>query len=176
MSWFVEDSTPVLVWGVIFEAVLIFALVRSGRPWILYIMAGVALVVGGIVWHEKHTVTDSKQIRAVLDDAAAAIVRNDSQTVLQHISPSAGNLRRQAVEISASYKFDDIRLTDVKVVVNRFHNPPTAIADFFVRISGSDRGGNFPFSSVLQQGQVTLQLEQGEWKVTGYSLGSQNRH
>ena len=63
-EWFVEDSTPVLVWGLIFEVVLIFALVKSGRLWLLYAMAGLALVVGGIVWHEKHTITDAKQIRA----------------------------------------------------------------------------------------------------------------
>ena len=82
-NWFVEDSTPVLVWGAIFEAVLIFALVKTGRLWLLYAMAGLALVVGGIVWHEKHTITDAKQIRATLNEAAAAMERNDLPAVLR---------------------------------------------------------------------------------------------
>ena len=138
-SWFVEDSTPVLVWGAIFEALLIFALVKTGRLWLLYAMAGLALVVGGIVWHEKHTITDAKQIRATLNEAAAAMERNDLPAVLQYISPTAADVRQQATQIASTFKIDNIHLADLKIQVNRFNNPPSATVDFFVRVSGASR-------------------------------------
>jgi hypothetical protein len=169
MSWFVEDSTPVLVWGAILEAVLIFALVKSGRVWLLYVMAGLALVVGGIVWHEKHTITDTKQIRATLFQAAAAMERNNLPAVLEFISPTAPDLRRQASQISSTVKLDEVHLTDLKIQVNRFNNPPTATVDFFVRVGGVDRSGNFPFANVMQRAQVTLRLENDHWLVSGYT-------
>jgi hypothetical protein len=169
MNWFVEDSTPVLVWGAILEALLIFALVKSGRVWLLYAMAGVALVVGAIVWHEKHTITDAKQIRATLYEAAEAMERNNLPAVLEFISPSASALRQQARGISGTVKLDEVHLGDLKIQVNRFHTPPTATVDFFVRVSGADRTGNFPFGNFLQRAQVTLQLENGRWLVSGYT-------
>jgi hypothetical protein len=170
MNWLVEDSTPALVWGAIFEAGLIFALVKTGRRWLLYAMVGLALAVGGIVWHEKHTITDTKQIRATLYDAAAAMERNNLPAVLEFISPTAHELRAQANQISTTVKLDQVHLTDLKIQVNRFHDPPTATADFFVRVSGAARAGNFPFANFMPRAQVTLRLENGRWLVSGYKL------
>jgi hypothetical protein len=168
-NWFVEDSTPVLVWGAILEAVLIFALVKSGRLWLLYAMAGLALVVGAIVWHEKHTITDTKQIRSTLFQAAAAMERNDLPAVLNFISPTAPDLRRQANQISSTLKLDEVYLSVSKIQVNRFNNPPSATVDFFVRVGGIDRSGNFPFANYMQRGQVTLRLENDRWLVSEYT-------
>lgn len=170
MNWFVEDSTPVLVWGAIFEAILIFALVRTGRVWLLYIMAALTLVVGGIVWHEKHTVTDTKLIRGTLYDAASAIERNDRAAVKALIAPSARDLFNEADRISSTFKFDEVHLTDMKIQVNRFHIPPSATADFLVRVSGADRTGNYPFANVMERVQVTFQLVNERWMVDGYKL------
>jgi len=167
-NWFVEDSTPVLVWGTIFEALLIFALVKTGRLWLLYAMAGLALVVGGIVWHEKHTITDAKQIRATLNEAAAAMERNDLPAVLQYISPTATDVRQQAAQIASSFKIDNIHLADLKIQVNRFNNPPSATVDFFVRVSGASRAGDFPFTVPLPRAQVMLRLENDRWLVWKY--------
>ncbi|HEX4000700.1 MAG TPA: hypothetical protein VHX65_19280 [Pirellulales bacterium] len=174
MSWWVEDSTPVLVWGCIVEVILIFALVKSGRLWLLYAMAGLALLVGGIVWHEKHTITDTKQIRASLYQAAAEMERNNLPGVLQYISPTAPDLVRQAKSISSTFKLDEVHLTNLKIQVNRFNHPPSATVDFFVRVSGADRAGNFPFANILQRAQVTMQLENGRWLVSGYTPGGIN--
>ncbi len=176
MSWFVEDSTPVLVWGAILEAVLIFALVKSGRVWLLYVMAGLALVVGGIVWHEKHTITDTKQIRATLFQAAEAMERNNLPAVLEFISPTAPELRQKANQISLTFKLDEVHLADLKIQVNRFNNPPTATADFFVRLGGVDRTGGFPFANVTRRVQVMLRLENERWLVSGYTLDADGAH
>ena len=173
MSWFVEDSTPVLVWGAILEAILIFALVKSGRLWLLYAMAGLALVVGGIVWHEKHTITDAKQIRSTLNEAAAAMERNDLPAVLQFVSPTAADVRQQANLIASGFKIDDIHLADLKIQVNRFNNPPSATVDFFVRVGGAARAGDFPLTAVLPRAQVMLRLENGRWLVSKYLQDSE---
>ena len=77
MTWFTEDSTPLLVIGVIIEALLVLGIVKTGRVWILYAMAAVALLVGAAVYIEKHTITDTKRVRAALDNAAAALEHND---------------------------------------------------------------------------------------------------
>ena len=88
MSWFTEDSTPVLVLGVVTVAILLLALVKTSRLGLLYAIFGVALVVAAIVWIEKHTDTDTKRIRRVLDAACTAVEKNDVPGVLALIAPA----------------------------------------------------------------------------------------
>jgi len=168
MDWFIEDSTPLLVIGALVEALLVFALVQTGRPKLLYAMVGTALLVGGLVWHEKHTVTDKKRIDAVLHDAAAAVERNDPAGVQDCISPGATDLRAQVPRVLSQFKFNEVVITGLTIKVNRFNNPPSAIAEFMVRVNGSDKAGNFPYNNLLERLKVTLLLENDRWLVSAY--------
>ncbi len=141
MSWFVEDSTPLLVIGVIVEALLLLAFVRTSRLGFLYAMGAVAIATAGFVWLEKHTITDTKRIRGVLNSAADAVGKNDVPRVLEFISPSAPSMRHEVSSVLGQFKIQEAYITGLTVKVNRFNVPPSATAEFYghVRTSPANR-------------------------------------
>ena len=171
MTWLTEDSTPALVLGVLFEAVLVLALVKTGRAWLLYAMLGLGIVVGGIVWIEKHTLTDTKRVRATLETAAAAMERNDLPEVLKCIAPSAVPLRQQAQFVAKQFEIHAVSMSGLTVKVNRFNNPPSAQADFFAHVNGADRSGMIPYNNIVRRLHVTLRWENDRWLVDGAESG-----
>jgi hypothetical protein len=174
MSWLTEDSTPALVLGVIFEALLVLALVKSGQRWLLYAILGLGVAVGAIVWIEKHTLTDTKRVRATLETAAAAMERGDLPGVLDRIAPSAALLRQQAQMIAKQVEVRSVSLSGLVVKVNRFNNPPTATADFTAFANIVDRTGMVPYNNVVRHLRLTLRWEHDRWLVDGYAEGSQD--
>ena len=172
MSWLTEDSTPALVLGVLFEAVLVLALVKSGQRWLLYAILGLGIVVGAIVWTEKHTLTDRKRVTATLETAAAAMEHNDLNGVLACIAPSALQLRQQAQIVAKQFEVHSVSLSGLDVKVNRFNNPPSAVADFTAYANIVDRTGMIPYNTVSRHLRLTLRWEQDRWLVNGYAAGS----
>ena len=78
--------------------------------------------------------------------------------------------------MATNFKLDEVHLTGLKIQVNRFNIPPSATVDLFVRVSGADRTGNFPFANIMQRGKVTLRLENDRWLVSGYEPASDGGH
>ncbi len=178
MSWFTEDSTPILVWGAVIEALLIFALVKTGRVVLLYVMVGVALLAGGIVWKEKHTVTDTKLLRAALYDAAKVVESNDPKNVLPFISPNADRgQKEQILRYMGMLKFNEVHVWGEEIQVNRFTAPPTATIEFSVRLNVEDRSASMPYNNALLRLKATFELDHLEdgdhWLATGYEIVQQ---
>jgi hypothetical protein len=169
MTWFTEDSTPFLVLGVIVEALLVLAVVKTGRVWILYAMVGVALVVGAIVWIEKHTITDTKRVRATLESAAAALEQNNLPGLLDCIAPTSLPLRDEAARVLRMAEFKSVYVSHLVVHVNRFNNPPSATADFTVHANGNDRTGMVPYSNFFRVLHVTFRWEKDRWLIESYN-------
>jgi hypothetical protein len=167
-SWFVEDSTPLLVIGVITEAILILAFVKTSRLGLLYAMGAVAVVTAGLVWFEKNTLTDTKRIRIVLDSAAAALETNNVPAVLAFISPSAQGMRTEVSRVLPEVKIDKAWITGLKVTVNRFNVPPSAVAEFFGHVKGSERHGAAAMDNYVERFKVTLRLENDQWLMDSY--------
>ena len=76
-----ESPWPLLIVGLVLEAVLAIVLFRTGRGAVLWAMGGVALLVLLGVLIEQWTVTDTKRIRQTLEAAAAGLQANDAQRV-----------------------------------------------------------------------------------------------
>src|SRR3954447_4463654 len=121
MSWFTEDSTPLLVLGLLAEAALLVAFVKTSRLGLLYAIAGVAIVTAAIVWIEKHTVTDTKRVRQTLDDATAALERNDVAGVLNQFSPNALAMRQQVSVMMPQFEVHSASISGLTIKVNRFN-------------------------------------------------------
>jgi hypothetical protein len=168
MTWFTEDSTPILVIGVIVEAILLLALVKTSRLGLLYAIVGVGIVTGAIVWIEKHTDTDTKRVRRVLDTAAVAVEKNDMPSLLTLISPTAQGMRSQVSGILPQVEIRKAYVTGLVVNVNRFHNPPTATAEFFGHAEGKDRRGVYADQHYIARFKVSLHLENDHWLMDGY--------
>ncbi len=167
MSWFTEDSTPVLVIGVIVVALLLLALVKTSRLGLLYAIGGVVVVVGAIVWIEKHTVTDSKQVRGVLYAAAAAAERNDLPGVLVLISPAATTTQNLVRTQMPQVEIHSVSLNGLQIKVNRLSSPPTATAEFTGVVNGKVKSGLYPYDNIVGRCRVTLRLEGDRWLIDG---------
>jgi hypothetical protein len=167
MSWFTEDSTPILVMGVILEALLLLALVKTSRLGLLYAIAGVAVVVGAIVWIEKHTVTDTKRVRAVLDAAVAAAERNDKDGVLALISLSATATRNLVAAQMPQVEVHSVSISGLQIKINRLSSPPTATAEFSGLVNGKVKSGLYPYDNIPGRCRVTFRLENDRWLMDG---------
>jgi hypothetical protein len=168
MSWFTEDSTPVLVIGVITVAILLLALVKTSRLGLLYAIGGVAVVVGTIVWIEKHTVTDTKRVRSVLDAAAAAAERNDLQGVLALVSSSSAGTRNLVSTQMPQVEIHSVSMNGLAIRIDRLSSPPSATADFTGIVIGKVKSGLYPYDNIVGRCRVTLHLENDRWLIDGF--------
>jgi hypothetical protein len=167
-AWFVEDSTPLLVIGVITVAILLLAFVKTSRLGLLYAIGAVAVITAGLVWIEKHTMTDTKRIRLALDNACVALEKNDVPSVLVYISPSASTMRNEVSRLLPEIKIDKAWFTGLKVTVNRFNVPPSAVAEFFGHVKGSERHGAGSTDNYPERMKVTFRLENDQWLMESY--------
>ncbi|HKD36487.1 MAG TPA: hypothetical protein VKB78_06790 [Pirellulales bacterium] len=178
MSWFTEDSTPVLVIGIITVAILLLAFVKTSHLKLLYAIGGVVIIVATIVFIEKHTVTDTKRIRALLDSAAAAAERNDVAGVLDAISPNAQSLRQEVSRQLPQFEIQSAYIRGLDIKINRFNNPPSAVATFIGHIEGRMRNGGLAAQHIPVQVKATLVrgsndrwfVESAEWQL-GIGVG-----
>ena len=87
--FFLESPWPILIAGLVLEAVLAIVLFRTGRGAVLAVMGGVALVVLLGVLIERSTLTDTKRVRQTLEAATAGLQANDTRQVFPCIVPDA---------------------------------------------------------------------------------------
>ena len=125
MEIFVESPWPAVFFGVVGEAILAVALVRSGRGVLLWAMAGVlALSLAGVAV-ARLVVTEKKLAAAVIYDFAAAAEKNDVQGVLRHISPEDEELSTAIVAVMQRFEISDVEILRPR----HRHQPPDQSAD-----------------------------------------------
>ena len=167
---FLESPWPILVFGIIAEAVLAVALVRTGRGIYLAAMAGVAIAVLLGVLVERLVVTDRKLVAQTIDGAAAALEANDLNRVLQFVSPTADDTRERARQALGLAEFVEVKVRNLEIAIVRTTSPPTAKATFTVWVTGKDRRGDLgqvsrPVGLVLH-----LRLESGRWLIADHRI------
>ena len=160
-----EDPTPVIVVGILAEAALAAALVRTRRGFLLWPMAGVlvAVVIGVVV--ERLVVTEKERVGEALYGAARAVQDNDRERVATYIARSASGVRSQAMHYMGIYEFTGVTLRAVEITINELTSPPTAEARFFARAEFRDRTGENPYPGYAANFTVELVREDGVWKI-----------
>ena len=132
-------------------------------------MAGVALFMGLTVLIDKLVVTDRERIESVIYAAAAAAEQNKLDAVVEFISPSVPAVRHEAEHWIRQAKLDDVTITNMRIVLDRSTNPPTALAVFRVIAQGQlrDRSAVYPGTYF---GLITahFRLEAGKWMLIDY--------
>jgi len=170
MTSLLEDPLPILFLGILVEAALGVALVRTGRGVLLGAMAGVlALVLAG-VGLEWLVVTEREEVEATLDCGIEALEANDLEAVLACCSPSAEHTRHEARRALDWVEFIDIRITDLDITINRLTSPPTAKAEFIAMVSARDRKQFFGEYARPIGFTLTLRPYDGGWLVEGHEL------
>jgi hypothetical protein len=169
MTLLLESPWPALVVGVILEAVLAIAFLRTGLAKIIAAMVGVALIVVLLLVMERVVVTEFEEIENTLYDAAAAIEAGDNERVLGYISPQAPGLKQYAERALRQFTLSEVRIgNDLKAQVNPLSSPRSAEVHFTVKITGKDRKGSIPGGTILERADLTLHKIDGRWYVADY--------
>lgn len=169
MSWLLERPVTIVAFGVVAVAVLVAALVQTGRRSFLHgAVAAVALTAGMLIL-ERLVVTDVEQITAMLHELADDLARNDHPAILDHISVTAPELRQQAQKILQQVVIDSASIKrNLKVAVPPNRSTPVATASFNAVIVASDRHGVVTDQPYPRFFILDLRKENGRWRVTRY--------
>ncbi len=168
MTAWLEDPTAALVLGLLAAVVLAVALVRTGRGIHLLALAGVILATLGLVGLEWLVVTEVERVEATVEAGAAALESNDLPRVLEFCAPEAETPRRAAQWALDHARFTQVKITDLRVTINRLTSPPTATAEVTALLSGRGRGGEFDEPSRPVSLRLFLRPHGDRWLVTGY--------
>ena len=170
MEIFVESPWPAIFFGVIGEAILAVALVRTGRGVLLWAMAGVLAVSLTGVGVARLVVTEKKLAAAVVYDCAAAAEKNDAEGILRHVSPEDEELRAWIIAAMQQFEISEVKIRALDIAINRLTSPPTATATFNFIGTGKDRRGEY--GQMTRPGRVIVQMrrEPGGWVIVGHKF------
>jgi hypothetical protein len=155
--------------GIVFEAVLAIALVRTQRVAIVAGMLIVLALTTGLVILERTIVTENEEIEDALDAVASALQANDVPAVLAAFSPDCPRLSDVR---SALSRFDVEKAHvggDLEVRLNRLTLPPSATAYFTGHVVGKDKRGLVPYEHMIRKFKVRLQRHGEKWLIADYS-------
>ena len=166
MTALLEDPTPIILFGIVAEAVLGVILLRTGRAVLLWPMAGVLVLVLAGIGLERLVETDREQVEATLDRAAAAVAANDRDGLLVHIHPSASDTRRLVNWGFGLADFTDAKITHFEVLgFNYLINPPRAEVRINGMIHFKLRRGETPYPKRPLKMTLKLQRESDRWLI-----------
>ena len=169
MTALVEDPMPIILFGIVAEAVLGIALLRTGRAALLWAMGGVLVLVFTGVGLEWLVVTDREQVEATLDAMAAAVAANDREEVLSHVDPSAGDTRRLVDWGFRTAEFTGAKITELEVLnINHLTSPHTARVHLKGIVYFKVRRGEYPYDKHLVDLTLKLSLQSGHWLISGH--------
>ena len=139
MATFLENPYPLLIVGVLVEAFLI-ALFYSVQKKVLLIpiIVVLVLIIGGVLI-EHYVVTEREEVEDTIDRIAGALLANDADAVLSHLSRSAHESRNRAQWALNRIKINDVNVSGLEITINSLTSPPSAQATFHGTIKLDDR-------------------------------------
>jgi hypothetical protein len=160
-----ESSTPIVIACAAAAGIAGFVWTRvQTKLWLA--VAAVAVVAGvAALLADRFAVTDREFLEALFPRLAAAAERQEIDTVLAAIDPDIRPVREEARRVLAQVKPKEVRITRLKVSVDRAKQPPEAVADLIVRVTGNllePAGGQ---GTGLAEVRVLLHKKNGEWLV-----------
>jgi hypothetical protein len=166
MNWVFEGPWPLLLTGVIVEAILVIALVRTGRAVLLWAIAGAGLLTGGLLVAERAIVTDNERIADTLDGIARAAEANDLDAILAHVAPNATAVRRMATDGLSQVTVREAHVGGLEIKINDKTSEPAALATFIGRFRVTPRGGgSMGHETFVGRFQVGLVKQNDRWLV-----------
>ena len=176
MITLLETPVPIILFGILAEAVLGLILLRTGRGVLLWVMIGVAVLVAAGVGLERMVVTERERIEAVLEAAVAAVAANDKDAVLVHVDPDDKETRRLVHWAFGRAKFTEAKITRLEISFKELASPPRATAKLSGMVSFQESSGltayeTYPvsFSIDLRRTGDTWLIEDHEWKNNPYN-------
>jgi hypothetical protein len=169
---FLESPWPILIVGLVLEAVLAIALFQTRNGKLLWVIGGVALFVLMGVVIERNTITDTKRVRQTLEAVAAALKANSEETGYACTVPGPdGNAARGKIHWALGIaEFHEFSIRNLEVNFNYHTSPPTAVANFTVIVRGKGRGGEAADIGEITRPvalKIELRKSSGRWLIYG---------
>lgn len=160
-----ESSTPlVIASGVIAGIAMLIWTRMPSRAWLVAAVLAVAAGTAALL-ADRLVVTHREFLEALFPRLAAAAERQEIDTILAAIDPTVRPVRDEARRVLAQVKPTEVRITRLKVDVDGTKQPPEAVADLIVRVTGNliEPGGGQ--ASGLVEVRVRLREKDGTWLV-----------
>ena len=170
MTALLEDPLPIILFGIVAEAILGVILFVTGRGVLLLLMGGVLLVVLAGVGLERLVVTERERVEAMIESTWRALEANDRDRVFEHLAPKNRHSRNSARRALGWLEFTEIKVTDLQVELIPDTDPPAATVRVTAVISARDRRGTFGEESGIIGIRLDLRRQSDRWLITGHKL------
>lgn len=165
MTWFTENPLPLVLIGVIIEALLVVVLMRTGRRSVLWGMVLLAVGVAGAVVLERSIVTPREEVKLALEEMRVLVEADDRPGLLKRIdaNPGVAELRNRIQSDLAHVTVDTAKITELKdedIKVNPAADEAKVGFIGSVDVSGAARG------HIVLRFDVNLKKRDGVWLVT----------
>ncbi len=170
MTVFLENPIPIVVAGIVLEAILAVVLVRTGRGVILWAMVGVLAVALGGITLEQMVVTEKERVEQTLEAVVAAVKANDREAVIRQIDPNDANTINLIDSTMRRVEFTDAKITGLDITINRLTSPPTAHAHVIGYVGFEERSGLVQFGRRLINLDVVLGKQADRWVILEHKL------
>lgn len=132
-----ESSTPIVIACVAAAGIAAFVWTRvQTRPWLALTAAAVAAAVAALL-ADRLVVTDREFLEALFPRLATAAERQEIDAILAVIDPDVRPVREEARRVLEQVKPKEVRITRLTVDVDATKQPPEAVADMIVRVTGN---------------------------------------
>ena len=168
METLLESPLPVIVLGIVVEAILGVVYLNNRRASLIAAMVGVLVVVAAGVLVERWVMTDREQIEATLEGAAEALGANDLDQVLLFIDPEADKTIGIARANMLLVTIHSAKVNGLEIEINRFTSPPMAQTRFVGLV---DFEGSPGVNQFVSRGRLVLKFEvemvfkDGRWLI-----------
>jgi hypothetical protein len=157
--------------GFVIGLAVFVAWIKLGRKELLYVLAAVALIFGGLIAYERSTISDREAIEATLVKLARELETNNREAIYAAIHPAATEHLAQAKSELPNYTFEECRITKIhETKVAADAKPKTAVVKFNVIAKGTFKyAGDIVPGTVPRYVRLTFEQDtDGQWKVTDY--------
>jgi hypothetical protein len=159
-----ESSTPIVIACGVAAAIAVFVWTRAQtRPWL--VAAVLACMAGGATFlADRLVITDREFLLNLFPQLATAAERQDVDTILAAIDPDLRPVRDEAAKVLRQVKPTEVKITRLKVDVDRAKQPAEARVDMIVRVTGNliQPAGQ---GTALADVRVSMHEKNGRWLV-----------
>jgi hypothetical protein len=169
VTFFFENPVAILVMGGLTLAIIAGGWYQTQRRELVIAFVAALVIFGGLLVLERFTITDGEAVRATIHTIAREAEANDADALVRRFHSSASRYVDQLRAELLLYEIKKVSVkNNLKVTVDRRHQPPQAVATFNVVVVGGDRVGAFGEMTVPRFVTATFWLEDGEWRCVDY--------
>jgi hypothetical protein len=175
MSWFVESPWPAVLFCTLLLLGCGVLFVRTGKVWVIGLMAASVALMAGLVVVEQIIVTDREEVEDTLHGVAENLAANNVPAVLAAFSPKCPGLREAESILNRVTVQTAVVGADLEVNINQLTSPPTALAYFTGRVQARDKHGSIPYENYIRKFKVRLERHGDRWLIADYEDGDPRR-